>query len=106
MKLYRYVADIDEHFGTCVSLRQYEVVRETRACFVIKFNRKDKFILRDQIGKRFAYTTKKQALNSFNIRSKRRIEILKSQLKHAKEARKCYLNNKKTLLEMKPCEWY
>ena len=106
MELYRYneftdygdADDIPEDSTTKVILIKFEVIRETKCCYVINGYPKDRFILKDQSGKRYAYATKENALESFRIRNLRRMSILTEQLERSKKAREIYKNKKDELL--------
>ena len=112
MKFYRYVsksyASIDE-FGDIarsaipdvrVVLEEYELLKETPKGYWIGFqslftsqrseewreehlkNCWKKWVSKNG-RKRFAYPTKEEAMNNYVLRTKKRISILKSQLRHA-----------------------
>ena len=79
MLLYRYVREYSEEFTPALVLSTHEVIRETKSCYVIKKwgKRNERFILKDQDGKRWAYATKEKALEAFKARTVRSISIAK-----------------------------
>lgn len=86
MILYRYVRtekhDVEDMFLThyVVQLEKHTVIRETNKCYVIWdwFNSKERFILKTQDGKRFAYTTQAGALSNFIARTERCMKLADS----------------------------
>lgn len=64
----------------------YKIVRETEKCYVIKIGRKDVFVLKYPNGKRFAYLKEEDAKKNLYLRTKRRFDLLASQLEFV---RKC-----------------
>ena len=82
MLLYRYVRDCSEEFTPALVLSTHEVIRETKSCYVIKRwgKKTERFILKNPNGKRWAYTTKENALESFKHRTLRSISIARMYL--------------------------
>ncbi len=72
MILYRYDDYVGPENSWTVQLVQFQVIRETRACYVIDYGPKGKYILRGT-GKRFAYPTIELARQSFEIRKRRQL---------------------------------
>ena len=86
MILYRYVRAenhaVEDMFFThyVVQLEKHTVIRETDKCYVVfdYYKNKERFILKTQYGKRFAYTTQAAALSNFIARTERCMKIADS----------------------------
>ena len=75
MQFYRYDWDL--------VLRVFNLVKETQCGYWIEIELgKNKWVSKTSV-KRFAYPTKREALNSFIARKKRQTELLRYQLKDA-----------------------
>lgn len=98
MNFYRYTiwqtGGYDSEYDTTwlnppeVQVTEYKLMRETPKGYWIGHiwdTKPFKWISKTS-RKRFAYPTKEEALNGFLIRTKRRIEILKSQIYQAEQA--------------------
>lgn len=88
MKLFRYNdCNWYEEYTSAdhLILETFEVIRETKKGFYIKYLGKEKFILSGE-GKRFAHTTIELALKSYIRRKKRQIAINKYSIKKAKHS--------------------
>jgi hypothetical protein len=87
MELYRYV-DYRDETDIVVELLNFTVVKETPCGYWINVHtkkRKQKWVAKEG-KKRFAYFTKKLALENFIARKKRQIRILQFNLSNAREA--------------------
>lgn len=77
MILYRAeMINIDEVFTPRIVYIEFIVIKETPKCYWILVGSKRKLVLKDSIGKRFAYATKELALNAMLIRRQRYQSIL------------------------------
>lgn len=85
-EMYRYDTHSSIYGKSYPFLQSYPIVRRTRACWVIDFYGKEKFIIDGVHGKRFAYPTPQLALHSYIKRKIRRIAILASQHDTEKDA--------------------
>ncbi|MCP4604518.1 MAG: hypothetical protein GY847_29020 [Proteobacteria bacterium] len=68
-----------------VELCEFKVIRHTPKGVFIDYGFKEKFVLNDAI-KKFAYSTKRQALANFIRRRKMQVKILRSKLHVAETA--------------------
>lgn len=111
MEFYRYVIveyashDIDGEYRNPIfpnpklELRTYFLVKETPKGFWIGYNGiKEKWVSKTS-KKRFAYPTKKEALNNFIKRSQKRVDILKWQLTTSEIGLELGREKLKTVLE-------
>lgn len=86
MKLYRYNDNnYREHLYDVknIILVEYDVIKLTPKGFKINHNGKEKFVLKGNNGKRFAYESKKSALESYIIRKSRQILHAKMSIEKA-----------------------
>jgi len=83
---YRYERDYGTFIGEVnIKLIEFETLRETEFGYWIKLPyRKEKFVLKDS-NKRYAYPTKKEAFNSFDIRTNRAAGYAERDLDNARE---------------------
>ncbi len=81
MELYRYT---DHNHGTYafIRLNKYEVSRETKHCYVLNDYGKERFVLKSQDGKRYAYTTLEGAQRGFIMRKRRQQMHVKNYMAH------------------------
>ena len=93
MKLYRYVDDYEEYSGDYIECLCFDVIRETPQTYVVDNNGKDRFILKTNNGKRFAYLSKSIAFKSYILRKEAQVKLLSNQLKFAKLRLSCANNN-------------
>lgn len=98
--LYRYIVDDYDSSETGnfpnyhLTLKEFPVIRETPACYVIREYRhwgKEKFVLKAKGIKRFAYTTKERALDNYIARTEFYKRHLKRQLSSATQGLKLAL---------------
>jgi len=82
MKLYRYERDHTLEDGYELNCIEFEIIRETEKGYWIDLKVMDrpKFVLKGDVGKRFAYSTKRAALNNFIARANRSILISKAMI--------------------------
>ena len=90
MKFYRYEEVNYHQIGIRVHEREFELLKETPKGYWINLFPDQliptkKWVSKDA-KKRYAYPTKKEALNSFIARKKRQTEILEAQLSNARMA--------------------
>lgn len=79
-KLYRYDRDFSNvEYGEPIRLREFEVIKSTECGHWINVLGDKKFVLKG-LGKRFAYETKYDALNSFILRSQKCHRLEKAKL--------------------------
>lgn len=85
MELYKYVREIDcWNAEQKVKLLTFQVIRETRFCYVISFSPNKsglKYILKQNSKKKFARESKEAALNDFIYKTKKCIRYQKNSLK-------------------------
>lgn len=81
-KLYRY--DVENWDGTTLHGQDFKIVRHTPKGFWIDVWGKEKWV-NNYSNKRYAYPTKKEALESLIKRRTRYISILKARLKQSEE---------------------
>lgn len=84
--LYRYERDYSLYKWVWVTLKQYNIVRETKSCYVIKkiqYLPKETFVLKHS-KKAFAYIDKNKALINAIERTKHCIWITTNKLNNAK----------------------
>jgi len=88
MKLYRYERDHSEEENTYqVNCIEFEIIRETEKGYWVdlKIMDRPKFVLKGDVGKRFAYSTKRAALNNFIARTNRSILISKAMITESRK---------------------
>lgn len=90
MKLYRFERDHSEENEHQIKFLEFEIIRETEKGYWIDIDviDKPKFVLKGDVGKRFAYITKQAALNNFIARTSRSILISKAMISSSRK----YLN--------------
>jgi hypothetical protein len=79
---YRYESSLTERDGGCLSLHEYPVIGHTPKCVRLGGTyhwRGYRMVLKDPVGKRFAYATKEAALQGFYHRKRRQALILAHQ---------------------------
>jgi len=65
-----------------VIFEELPVLKETQLCFWVYHNWKRRLVLKDQSGKRYAYTTKERALEAFIIKRTSYARRLKQMVKN------------------------
>ena len=90
MKFYRYKTEYDINDRVIAKLFVYEIYKETEKGFWIvpidDFYPMDKhFILKKPGRKKYAYPTKKEALNNYILRTEKYKKILEDNLHHCKQ---------------------
>lgn len=122
MKLYKYIDTyliLDEEGSRREKLEliSFDVIKETKCGYWIMVNYKRKFITKTNKSskKRFAYTTKEEALNNFIKRKTRQLGFIKFQLNRIERALNFanntddIINNPKdsiTIFEYSPYDYY
>ena len=84
MKLYRVENDFSTEYFSKLYISEFDVIKETPKGYWCLVWDKRKFILKGSNGKRYAYVTKKDALNGFIKRKERQILINKTYIERAK----------------------
>lgn len=79
-------ARVSDFRGATIHTAAYPITRETAKCYVIAWGggASEKFILKDQLGKRFAYRSLEDARKSYRRRKERQASILAARHDNAK----------------------